>query len=57
MPFARSRSTASAFAQFSRLEGIVDRQKALCEAWDRMDGKDPAAEELQERFEIDDNAK
>jgi len=43
----------SAFAQFSRLEGKVDRQEALCEAWDRMDGKDPAAEELEERFEIE----
>ncbi len=41
----------SAFAQFSRLEGKVDRQEALCEAWDRMDGKDPVAEELEERFE------
>ncbi len=43
----------SAFSQFSRLEGKVDRQEALCEAWDRMDGKDPAAEELEERFEVE----
>ena len=43
----------SAFAQFSRLEGKVDRQEAMCEAWDRMDGKDPAADELAERFEIE----
>ncbi len=43
----------SAFAQFSRLEGKVDRQEAMCEAWDRMDGKDPEAEALQEQFEIE----
>ena len=43
----------SAFAQFSRFEGKVDRQEAMCEAWDRMDGKDPAAEALQEQFELE----
>ncbi len=41
----------SAFAQFSRLESKVERQEALCEAWDRMDGKDPEVEELSRKFE------
>ena len=41
----------SAFAQFERLEEKVDRQEALGEAWDRMDGKDPDADELQREFE------
>ncbi len=41
----------SAFAQFNRLESKVERQEAMCEAWDRMDGKDPDAEELKEKFE------
>ena len=35
----------SAFAQFSRLEAKVEREEAVSEAWDRMDGKDPDAEE------------
>ena len=30
----------------------VDREEALSEAWDRMDGKDPDAEELQRQFEV-----
>lgn len=42
----------SAFAQFSRLENKVDREEAMCEAWDRMDGKDPEAEELKLKFEL-----
>lgn len=41
----------SAFAQFSRLESKVDRQEALCEAWDRLDGRDPDAESLRRQFE------
>ncbi len=44
-------SSQSAFAQFTRLESKVDREEALCEAWDRMDGKDPTAEELEAKFE------
>jgi phage shock protein A len=44
-------SSDSAFAQFNRLEDKVDRQEAMCEAWDRMDGKDPDARELERRFE------
>ncbi len=42
----------SAFAQFSRLEQKVDREEALSEAWDRMDGKDPDADELERQFEL-----
>ncbi len=41
----------SAFAQFSRLEGRVEREEALSEAWNRMDGRDPEAEELARKFE------
>lgn len=44
-------SSDSAFAQFNRLEDKVDRQEALTEAWDQMDGKDPDARELQRQFE------
>lgn len=42
----------SAFAQFNRLEERVDREEAMTEAWDRMDGKDPDADELARQFEI-----
>lgn len=41
----------SAFAQFSRLEARVEREEAVSEAWDRMDGKDPNAEELKRQFQ------
>ncbi|MEQ9411893.1 MAG: PspA/IM30 family protein [Fuerstiella sp.] len=41
----------SAFAQFSRLEEKVDREEALTDAWERMDGKDPDAAELERQFE------
>ena len=41
----------SAFAHFNRLEERVDREEALTEAWDRMDGKDPDADELARQFE------
>lgn len=40
----------SAFAEFHRLETKVDRAEAIAEAYDRMDGKDPAAEELEREF-------
>ena len=42
----------SAFAQFNRLEAKVDREEAMTEAWDRMDGKDPDADELARQFEV-----
>ena len=41
----------SAIAQFNRLEDKVDRQEALTEAWERMDGKDPDASELERQSE------
>lgn len=42
----------SAFAQFSRLEQKVERDEAMTEAWDRVDGKDPDADELARQFEL-----
>ena len=42
----------SAFAQFNRMEEKVDREEAMTEAWDRMDGKDPDADELARQFEL-----
>lgn len=45
-------NSKSAFAQFNRLEKKVDREEAVTEAWDRMDGKDPDANELARQFEI-----
>ena len=44
-------NSQSAFAQFSRMEDKVEREEALIEAWDRMDGKDLAAEDLESQFE------
>ena len=41
----------SAFAQFRRFEEKVERQEALGEAWERMDGKDPDAAELERQME------
>jgi phage shock protein A len=41
---------ASAFAQFNRLEQQVERAEAMSEAWDRMDGLDPEARELERKF-------
>ncbi|MBS0202588.1 MAG: PspA/IM30 family protein [Planctomycetes bacterium] len=40
----------SAFAEFDRLETKVDRAEALAEAYDRMDGIDPDARELERKF-------
>jgi phage shock protein A len=41
----------SALAQFQRLESRVERAEALEEAYDRLDGRDPAAEQLQRQLE------
>jgi phage shock protein A len=41
----------SAFAQFSRLEQRVDRAEAMSEAYDRLDGRDPDAEQLEREFQ------
>jgi len=40
----------SAFTQFDRLERRVEREEAMTEAYDRMDGRDPDAEELERKF-------
>ena len=47
----------SAFAQFNRLEEKVDREEAMSEAWDRMQGKDPDAAELARKFEKEEREK
>ncbi len=41
----------SAFAQFQRLEGKVERAEALDEAHARLEGRDPGAEALRRSFE------
>ena len=46
-------TSRSAFAQFSRLEDRIERTEALEEAHDRLEGKDPDAEELQRKFEAE----
>jgi phage shock protein A len=43
----------SAFAQFSRLERRVEREEALSDAYDRLEGHDPDAEALAARFAAD----
>jgi len=40
----------SAFAEFSRLESRVERAEAVAEAYDRLDGREPDAEELARQF-------
>jgi phage shock protein A len=40
----------SAFVQFRQLEDRVEREEAMCEAYDRLEGRDPAAEELEREF-------
>lgn len=40
----------SALAQFQRLESRVERAEALADAYDQLDGRDPAAEELERQF-------
>lgn len=46
-----SNNNRSAFAAFQKLEDKVDREEAMSQAWDRMQGRDPDAEELAEQFE------
>ena len=41
----------SAFAEFSRLEQRVEREEAMSEAYDRLEGRDPEADELERKFE------
>ena len=44
----------SAFAEFHRLEERVEREEAMSEAYDRLAGRDPAADELERQFEESD---
>lgn len=44
----------SAFAEFRRLEDRVDRAEAMGEAYDRLEGRDPDADELEREFEAAD---
>lgn len=44
----------SAFAEFHRLEEKVEREEALSEAYARLDGRDPTAEELARQFQASD---
>jgi phage shock protein A len=41
----------SSFDQFRRLEERVERQEAMCEAYDRLEGRDPNADELERQFQ------
>ncbi len=41
----------SAFAQFNRLQQRVDREEAVSEAWQRLDGDQSECDDLQRRFE------
>ena len=43
-------SSKSAFAQFSKLENRVERAEAVSQAYDRLDGIDPDAAELERKF-------
>lgn len=49
-------NSQSAFAQFQRFEEKVEREEALGEAWERMDGKDPDADELQRQLDAMDRS-
>ena len=44
-------TSQSAFAQFGRLERRVERAEAMSEAYGRLEGRDPTAEELARQFE------
>lgn len=43
----------SAFAEFNRLERRVERAEAMSDAYDRLEGRDPKAEELAAQFDAD----
>lgn len=44
-------SSSSAFAQFAKLESKVERSEAVTQAYDRLDGIDPDAAELDRKFQ------
>jgi len=41
----------SAFAQFQKLEQRVQREEAVTEAWDRLEGETTASDDLRRQFE------
>ncbi len=43
----------SAFSQFNRFEQRVQREEAVTEAWERLDGDSPETDELRRKFEND----
>lgn len=43
----------SAFSQFNRLEQRVEREEAVTEAWERLDGESSDSDELRRQFESD----
>lgn len=43
----------SAFSQFNRLEKRVEREEAVSEAWERLDGESSESDELRRQFEIE----
>ncbi len=43
----------SAFAQFNRLEQRVEREEAVTEAWERLDGESTDSNELRRQFEAE----
>jgi len=44
-------TSRSAFAEFGRLERRVERAEAMSEAYDRLEGRDPTADELARQFD------
>lgn len=44
-------NSRSAFAQFDRMEQKIDRQEAMTEAWDRLNGHDLDDESVTRQFE------
>ena len=47
----------SAFSQLSRLEQRVEREEAVTEAWERLEGESSASDELRRQFETDEREK
>lgn len=43
----------SAFAQFNRLEQRVEREEAVNEAWERLDGESAESNDLRRQFELE----
>ena len=43
----------SAFSQFNRFEQRVQREEAVTEAWERLDGDSAETDDLRRQFESD----